>query len=55
MANTEIKYCANCAQNHIEHEFQDRTYGKFKRVFNINEQTGSATCTVCSGNKKVKK
>lgn len=40
MANTEIKYCNSYAQNNIVHEFQDTTYGKFKRVFNINEKTG---------------
>lgn len=55
MANCEIKYCANCAQNHLEHEFQDTTYGKFKRVFNINEKTGTGCCTVCNSGKKIKK
>lgn len=55
MANTEIKYCASCAQGHIEHEFQDNTYGKFKRVFNVNEKTGVGTCTICNSGKKIKK
>lgn len=55
MANTEIKYCANCAQNNIEHDFQDTTYGKFRRVFNVNEKTGSSSCTICNGGKKIKK
>lgn len=55
MANTEIKYCTNCAQNNIEHKFQDVTYGKFKRVFNINEKTGVGNCTVCNSGKKGKK
>lgn len=55
MANTEIKHCANCAQNNIEHEFQDTTYGKFRRVFNVNEKTGLGSCTICNGGKKIKK
>lgn len=55
MANTEIKYCNSCAQNNIVHEFQDTTYGKFKRVFNINEKTGIGVCIVCNNDKKVKK
>ena len=54
MANCEIKYCANCAQNHLEHEFQDATYGKFKRVFNVNEKTGIGCCTVCNNGKKLR-
>lgn len=55
MANTEIKHCNNCAANKITHEFQDNIYGKYKRVFNINENTGVGTCTVCNGGKKIKK
>lgn len=55
MDNTEIKYCSSCASNKIEHEFQDTTYGKYRRVFNINEQTGMGTCTVCANGKKIKK
>lgn len=55
MTNTEIKYCNSCAQNNIVHKFQDTTYGKFKRVFNINEKTGVGTCTICNNDKKVKK
>ncbi|MEG0773613.1 MAG: hypothetical protein RR409_09805 [Clostridium sp.] len=55
MANSEIKYCTNCSVNNIEHKFQDITYGKFKRVFNINEKTGTSTCTVCCSGKKTKK
>ena len=31
---TEIKFCKNCADNKITHEFQDEKYGKFIRVFN---------------------
>lgn len=46
MANTEIKYCNICAKYNIVHKFQDTTYGKFKRVFNINEKTGVGTCTI---------
>lgn len=52
---TEIKYCKNCADNHINHEFQDKTYGKYNRVFNVSEKTGTSTCTVCASGKKVKK
>lgn len=55
MANTEIKYCASCSANNIEHEFQDTTYGKYKRVFNVNEKTGVGTCTICNSGKKIKK
>lgn len=54
MANVDIKYCTFCASNKINHEFQDKTYGRFNRVFNINEETGACRCTVC-GNKKDKK
>ena len=55
MANTEEKFCSNCSANKIEHDFQDATYGKFKRVFNVNEKTGTKTCTVCNSGKKLKK
>lgn len=55
MANTIIKYCSNCATNKIDHEFQDNVYGKYKRVFNLSEKTGTCTCTVCAGGKKLKK
>lgn len=52
---TEIKFCKNCADNKITHEFQDEKYGKFIRVFNIGEKSGTSTCTICNGNKKAKK
>ena len=50
---SEIKYCPNCAKQHIEHTFQDTTYGKYNRVFNPNKDGGS--CTVCGDSKKHKK
>lgn len=50
--STVIKYCSNCEAHNIEHKFQDTKYGKWQRVFNVNE-SGSTTCTVCGfGNKK---
>ena len=47
MENTEIKHCNNCEHYNIKHEYQDRTYGNFNRVFNVSEKTGSKRCTVC--------
>lgn len=55
MANTIIKYCQNCAQTKTEHSFQDKMYGTYKRVFNINEDTGACTCTVCKSKSKIVK
>lgn len=52
---TETKYCKNCADKHITHTFQDQLYGKFIRLFNINEKTGTTVCTVCGDGKKGKK
>lgn len=52
--STVIKSCPNCKANNITHDFQDKTYGKFNRVFNISEKTGSEVCTVCNGGKKKK-
>ena len=40
-ARTEILNC-NC-----QHDFQDKTYGKGRRVHNVNDE-GQAFCTVCS-------
>lgn len=50
---TEIKYCPTCAKNKIEHEFQDKMYGKFHRVFNTTKD--DLSCTVCGSDKKKKK
>lgn len=52
---TEIKYCKNCGENRITHEFQDEKYGKYNRVFNVGEKSGTSTCTVCGNGKKSKK
>jgi len=41
MAETTIKPC-DC-----EHEFQDKQYGKGKRVHNTNAKNEKHTCTVC--------
>lgn len=51
--NTKIMRCSNCANNHIEHPFQDSQYNKYFRVFNIAEN-GTAVCTVCGNGKKKK-
>ena len=55
MANTQINYCGTCAHKKIEHKFQDKQYGKFNRVFNINEKLETKTCTVCGTTTKLKK
>lgn len=55
MNSCEVKYCPNCAKNKIEHEFQDKIYGKFMRVFNNSEKTETSKCTVCGFGKKLKK
>lgn len=56
MAETiKVAYCTNCAHSNIEHDFQDQTYGKFNRAFNISDKTGIAVCTVCGNGKKSKK
>lgn len=52
---TEIKYCKDCAKTNHTHEFQDKEYGKFFRVFNVGDKSGTSVCTVCGSNKKVKK
>lgn len=51
----EIKRCGYCAHNNIEHEFQDKTYGKFIRVHNLKQDGKGSTCTVCNGGIKPKK
>lgn len=51
---TEIKFCKNCADNKITHEFQDEKYGKFIRVFNIGEKSGTSTCTIVMAVKKLR-
>lgn len=53
MDNVKIKYCSNCYSEKKEHEYQDNMYGKYKRVFNLNTDTGVGCCTVCG--KKDKK
>lgn len=52
---TEIKYCSYCAHNKIEHEFQDKQYGKYNRVFNLKDAGKGSSCTVCNGGMKPKK
>ena len=42
MASTIIKTCSK----HCEHEYQDKKYGKGRRVHNVGRTT--TTCTVCS-------
>lgn len=43
---TVIKNCPNCDRKGNIHDFQDKMYGKYNRVFNISEK-GTAHCTVC--------
>lgn len=50
MAVTKVAKC-NC-----EHKFQDETYGKGMRLFNLRDQQkhkGEATCTVCGTKKNI--
>lgn len=54
MASYEVKHCTNCEQHGIIHEFQDRTYGKYNRVFNVSEKSGMS-CTVCNNGSNKKK
>jgi hypothetical protein len=42
---TEIKKCT------CKHEFQDKKYGKGKRVFNYCKKTDKYRCTVCGKEK----
>lgn len=51
----DIMMCHECARTKTTHEFQDTTYGKWMRVHNINEKTGTRTCTVCGYGGKKKK
>lgn len=44
---TTTKFCSNCSSKNITHEFQDKTYGKFMRIFNVSEDQKKMTCTVC--------
>ena len=42
-----IKYCKNCSDKNITHEFQDKTYGKYIRVQNPTYKKDGCRCTVC--------
>lgn len=53
MENTKVARCQNCYEKRIEHEFQDKTLGKYNRIHNISE-SGIMTCTVCGNGKKKK-
>lgn len=52
--NVIIKRCNNCANNKIEHAYQDSVYGRYNRVF-IADSKGGANCTVCKNGQKTKK
>ena len=53
MANT--KFCPNCSSKNITHEFQDKAYGKFMRIFNSCGKDGKkARCTICGNTIDVK-
>ena len=45
----------NCKDKNIIHTFQDKLYGKFIRVFNVEPKTSHSVCTVCGDGKKGKK
>ena len=49
MAENNVMMCHECAAKKITHEFQDATYGKWMRVHNVNEKTGTRTCTYDAG------
>ncbi len=55
MDNTKIRICNNCQAKHIAHEFQDNTYGKYKRVFNVNFEKEIGYCSVCGAQVRVSK
>lgn len=44
---TNTKFCPNCSSKNITHDFQDKTYGKFMRIFNLSGDEKKMTCTVC--------
>lgn len=46
MAEAVTKYCPECAKKSIEHPFQDKEYGKFKRVMSPTEK-GGYRCSIC--------
>ena len=52
--NSVIQRCPHCAQNRIEHPYQDKCYGKYFRVMNVGEKSGQVVCTVCANGKKAK-
>lgn len=47
---TKTVYCKHCASQKIHHEFQDKTYGEYQRLFNVSDDGKKMTCTIC-GNK----
>lgn len=53
--SAEVKYCIECSKKNLTHDFQDTQYGKFFRVFNVNEKTGTRGCTICGAGRKSKK
>ena len=53
--STKTKFCSSCSHSNHIHDFQDKTYGKFTRVFNVDDKTGTEVCTVCGSGKKGKK
>lgn len=48
MAGTTVSIC-NC-----KHEFQEKTYGKNRRLFNLTQSGDKGTCTVCGTIKNLK-
>lgn len=42
---------SNCTCNS---EFQDKQYGKGRRLFNLSEKGNEAKCTVCGSKKRVR-
>lgn len=48
MSGTKIIKCK------CDHKFQDYTYGKSNRLFNVNEKQTEAKCSVCNSKLTIK-
>lgn len=53
MDNCYVAHCSNCENKNITHDFQDKKYGKFNRVFN-SKDSGGGVCTICGDGSKKK-
>lgn len=58
MAECNVKFCSKCSKQNIQHEFQDKKYGKFNRVMNPigkGSQNIGFKCTICGETFKISK